>query len=235
MSILKKDYTLAITGCFDISKVTLFSNDQFLESIKIYGHQSSRILVPEILKLLQSYSLNVKDISRLIVDVGPGAFTSLRILVVTANALAYGLGIKIIPINSLEQLIEENVSESDPQEILVAMINAYSGQVYTSIYDNVSKKYLLQDACLKVDDLINSHIKALPKETAITFCGNGSVLHLDKIVAANIKSPYKFSQTVEADIVKIMQRMKMQNLDDLEELAKKQAQPLYIKTGFGPH
>jgi tRNA A37 threonylcarbamoyladenosine modification protein TsaB len=61
--------------------------------ISAYRSQSEKLL-PGILKLLKKNNLKLSDLKLIVVKNNGGSFTSLRIGVVTANALAYGLDIK---------------------------------------------------------------------------------------------------------------------------------------------
>lgn len=60
-------------------------------------HRQAEKLLPEIDKLLKSAKTPLKKIKTITVANQDGSFTSLRIGVVTANALAYALGVKVQP------------------------------------------------------------------------------------------------------------------------------------------
>ncbi|KKR21470.1 MAG: Glycoprotease family protein [Parcubacteria group bacterium GW2011_GWE2_39_37] len=57
--------------------------------------QQAEKLLPEIDKLLKKQRLTLKDIEKIEINNSGGSFTSLRIGVVTANALAYAIGVPI--------------------------------------------------------------------------------------------------------------------------------------------
>ena len=61
-------------------------------------------------RLLRSHTRSFSDIARIRVHAGPGGFTTLRIGVVTANALGYALGVPVEgvvgPLTSLKELVE---------------------------------------------------------------------------------------------------------------------------------
>jgi tRNA threonylcarbamoyladenosine biosynthesis protein TsaB len=61
-------------------------------------------LLPAILALLDEADLRLDEISRLVVGVGPGAFTGLRIGMATARAIATANEIGLVPISSLAAL-----------------------------------------------------------------------------------------------------------------------------------
>lgn len=59
-----------------------------------YDHAEK--LMPAIIKLLNSKKINLKDIAKIKIADSGGSFTSLRIGVVTANALGYALGVPVL-------------------------------------------------------------------------------------------------------------------------------------------
>jgi tRNA threonylcarbamoyladenosine biosynthesis protein TsaB len=60
--------------------------------------QQAEKLLPLIIKLLDSQKISLKKIKEIRVQNQGGNFTSLRIGVLTANALAYALGIEVKPL-----------------------------------------------------------------------------------------------------------------------------------------
>ncbi|HHX49767.1 MAG TPA: tRNA (adenosine(37)-N6)-threonylcarbamoyltransferase complex dimerization subunit type 1 TsaB [Clostridiales bacterium] len=65
----------------------------------------SKIILNKIEELLSSNFMKITDINLILVVVGPGSFTGIRIGVSTANAIAKALNIKIIGLTSLELMM----------------------------------------------------------------------------------------------------------------------------------
>ena len=61
-------------------------------------------LLPEIIAVLESAGFGFAELDQVVVGVGPGAFTGLRIGVSTARAIATAQGIPLIPVSSLATL-----------------------------------------------------------------------------------------------------------------------------------
>ncbi len=59
----------------------------------------SEILLQSIDKFIKESNLILQDLDAIVVFSGPGSYTSLRIGVVTANSLAWGLNIEVIGIS----------------------------------------------------------------------------------------------------------------------------------------
>ena len=70
------------------------------------GKTHSQRLLPLLDDLLKKGNLELQDINLVAVTVGPGSFTGLRIGISTAKAIAYALGVKVVPVKTLDALAE---------------------------------------------------------------------------------------------------------------------------------
>ena len=95
---------LGINTATNQNAVTLFTEKKVLAEKVWPAHQNeAETLLPNIKDLLRSHKqLNFRDLTALLIVAGPGAFTSLRIGVITANALAYALNIPQYAISTFE-------------------------------------------------------------------------------------------------------------------------------------
>ena len=72
------------------------------------------------------------------VSMGPGSYTGLRIGLSEAKGLAYGLGVPMIGVDTLELLavsVMFSGRDIDPDTLLVPMIDARRMEVFTAVYD----------------------------------------------------------------------------------------------------
>lgn len=77
-------------------QLSLSDGDNVLISKKIKAHrQQSEKLLPSIEKLLLAKKIKLTQLKKIVVANFGGSFTSLRIGVITANALAYALNIPV--------------------------------------------------------------------------------------------------------------------------------------------
>jgi len=80
----------------DIVKISLERDGKNIKSKKFSARRrQAEKLLPAIATLLQASKVNLKNISKIKVAHQGGSFTALRIGVLTANALAYALGIEV--------------------------------------------------------------------------------------------------------------------------------------------
>ena len=73
------------------------------KTIEVYSWQAHRQLSDtihiKIQELLNKYNIEYKNLTGLVVFIGPGSFTGLRIGITVANTLAYSLNIPIVGTN----------------------------------------------------------------------------------------------------------------------------------------
>ena len=90
----------------------------------------SAIIFNELDSIIKESSIDKTKIDNILVAVGPGSFTGVRIGVTIAKTYAWALGIKAIPFSSLEFMC------SGYDEDVVALIDARRGYVFSGEYDN---------------------------------------------------------------------------------------------------
>ncbi|MEO8065500.1 MAG: hypothetical protein ABI643_01430 [Candidatus Doudnabacteria bacterium] len=90
----------------DFARLAIVS-ENFLAEHKFVNENLSERLILEIKKFFKKNKFKFSDLSKLAVVVGPGPFAKTRSSVAVANALGFGLGIKILPVkaNSSKSLI----------------------------------------------------------------------------------------------------------------------------------
>ncbi len=110
---------------------------------------ASRELSQMIWQLLQEAGIELRDIDRWAVDVGPGSFTGLRLGLATVRALAWSQNKPVISISSIGALIAQG-RDCSPQGPILVVLPARQGVVYTGFsLDGV----LSQDRVLAVPEI----------------------------------------------------------------------------------
>lgn len=99
----------------DIVKLALKNGSEFIAQKKFKARfRQAEKLLPEIDKLLKSKKLDLKQINQIVVANKGGSFTSLRIGVVTANALGFALNIPVkkrVKTESKTELVEKRIKK----------------------------------------------------------------------------------------------------------------------------
>lgn len=127
---------LAIDTVTEACSVALNLGGVITRQFQIAPNGHSRLVLGMVESLLQQSALDLRQLDALAVDVGPGSFTGVRIGIGVAQGLAYGAGLAVIPVGSLEALAHETArgETSDETATVLAAIDARMRQVYYGLY-----------------------------------------------------------------------------------------------------
>ena len=80
-----------------------FGGDRLIQSNEKNEKSHGQFIIKKIGELFQSASLEMKDLDAIVVGLGPGSFTGLRIGLAAAKGIAVALDIPIVGVDSFEQ------------------------------------------------------------------------------------------------------------------------------------
>jgi len=187
---------ISIEGSYTNLELALFENHNCIQKISENNLKASSCLLPSLSILLSKNSTTLKDINFIAVNQGPGAFTSLRVIIATINGIAFTTQIPLIGIDGLDALtlqaikslnLDNNQNKNQKPTMLISLLNAYANDVYYSINTlrlcsgqaHLSKK--IQPNGYKKIDILLEQIKKEFTDQTILFTGNGTKLHKDLI------------------------------------------------------
>lgn len=180
------------------SEILVFSKDFTGE-----GYIHSEKLLPFIQTVLNSVGKSINSIDRIILSLGPGSYTGLRIGAASVKALAYSLDIPVYGINSTEVLFWSALKEAQAinADLIVSMIDARRDEVYQEIFELDGT---VVEACRSViitQDEIDKY-----KGKTVLFCGDGA---------------YKFKGKFDFNRVVISEQTIINKMTDLSSLIAK--------------
>ena len=94
----------------------------------------SEILMPGVKALFDLAAMEITDMDYIAYAAGPGSFTGLRIGASSALGLAQGINKPAVPVPTLDMLAY-NMLGAKANGLVVPMMDARRGQVYTAIYE----------------------------------------------------------------------------------------------------
>lgn len=146
---------LAIDSSSTVGSVAIIKDEEILaEKILTEGLKHGRLLLPAVAEVIDNAGITRKELSFIAAGVGPGSYTGTRVGVMAAKAIAFGLGIKTIPISSLAALA---MTASESNKKIIPLQDARRDEVYTAVYT-------INEAGLPVAEL--DDIALTPEETA---------------------------------------------------------------------
>jgi tRNA threonylcarbamoyladenosine biosynthesis protein TsaB len=95
--------------------------------------EHTRLLLPMIREVLRESELGLAELDAIVLGNGPGSFIGMRIAASVSQGLAYGSGLKIVPVSSLAAVAAEVFATSDAGEVVVTQ-DAHMHEVYLGIF-----------------------------------------------------------------------------------------------------
>ena len=148
--------------------VALKSDDSIIEINKENIKNHNIELIPILNDFLEENKLSLDNIDCIVLGIGPGSFTSIRIAFATIKSICYAKNIKIIGVSSLESLYQNIKSFNG---LKLALIEARKGSVYTNIYRDDKK--IKENLDLTYNELIDLIDSISNENEIITLCGDG--------------------------------------------------------------
>ena len=160
-------YTILLDSSNTKLAVGIAKNGLVLKST-IYEawQEQSEHMIPEINKILETFNVQREEIDDVMVAVGPGSYTGVRIAITIAKIMGYAMQIPVYPVSSLHVLKCENKPS-------ICIVNARSKRSYVGVYQG--KNVILPDQIMTNDELL-AYINEHPD---YILCGNLAYLGLN--------------------------------------------------------
>jgi len=141
-----------------------------------HGRRHAESIAPAVRFVCDQAQVPVGALDAVAVDVGPGLFTGLRVGVASAKALAFGLGVPVVALSSLEVLAQALAAALPGVARVVPVIDARRGEVFAARYR------VERGAALPEGDEVRRTPEALARELAargepVVLAGTGARRH----------------------------------------------------------
>ncbi len=122
--------TLIIDTATKYIYLSLVIDGKELTSVYEEGvNNHSVTIIPYLEQILSKANLGLKDIDRVIIGIGPGSYTGVRIGVTVAKMIGYLNNIKVYSVSSLALM-----ASSSETEYILPMIDARRGNAFMGVY-----------------------------------------------------------------------------------------------------
>ncbi|MBR5403359.1 MAG: tRNA (adenosine(37)-N6)-threonylcarbamoyltransferase complex dimerization subunit type 1 TsaB [Bacteroidales bacterium] len=174
------------------------------------------LTAPLVKEVLDAKGLTVSDCDAICVGKGPGSYTGLRVGVSTAKGLAFGAGLPLIAIGSLDILAQAAI---DGSHTIIPMIDARRMEVYTAVFSPSGDQLTPVEAKIIGPDSFKEQLEAGP----VVFIGDGALKCKDVITHPN--ASFVEAWPLAANMARLAQKAFDQNrFDDLAYF-----EPFYLK------
>ena len=219
---------IALYGSYKSVELRLYCNGKHLDTLQEKEKRTSSILIPLIDNLLQKNNISLKSLDFIALDIGPGSFTSLRVIISTMNGVAHASKIPLVGIDGLKALAQTTMQKHSPFDgQLVCLLNAYNKEVYHTQYRVFESDYtsIASTSYTKAEAFLQ-RLSEENHDGQIIFTGNGSMLHQELIKELFAEQQYKIVDIphASAESIATLGIKKFECHEILQEV-----QPLYLK------
>src|SRR3981189_2711386 len=119
---------LALDAATEACSVALLSGDELISRFAEGGRSPAQQVLDMVEAVLAEAEASLTMLDGIAASIGPGAFTGVRISVAVAQGLAFGAGLPVAPVTTLEavefQVMRRGVARA------IACLDARMGEVY---------------------------------------------------------------------------------------------------------
>ena len=162
---------LNIESSTDICSIAIAEDGKELFLVEQRGPQvHTKYMTIMIKSCMEGANLSFGQLDAIAVSAGPGSYTSLRIGVTTAKAIAYAHNIPMIAVCTLEGL-SYGLPRLKEGEKVIAMIDARREEVYAGVYNDQHEQLLAPEPHILSK---NSFLEWLDNSHVVYLVGNGA-------------------------------------------------------------
>ncbi len=165
---------LAFDTSNEYCSIALLSGGSVIEREELAGQNHSEMILPMIREVLLEAALSLKELDGIAFGSGPGSFTGLRIACGVAQGLAFGAGLRVAGIGTLEALAE---AASFPR--ILACLDARMGEIYHAAFERIEGVL----HCVSEPGLYFPEDAPLLPGEGWKGCGSGFLVHQEALAA----------------------------------------------------
>jgi tRNA threonylcarbamoyladenosine biosynthesis protein TsaB len=211
---------LAIETSSELASCALLNGERvtWRESSGVRTHSQS--VLPMVQELLAEAGIALAACDAIAFGAGPGSFTGVRTACGVAQGLAFGAGLPVLPLGTLEAMAEACRVRTGASEVL-AVLDARMGEVYWAQYRYDNGWQVLAEPALCAPEAL----EPVPVD-GLAACGNGFAAYPDALAAR------AFAQGALADIMphaRELAALAATALAQGKAVDAADAQPLYLR------
>lgn len=124
---------LAIETAGDACSCAILADASCYERHRVAPRRHAELVLAMVAELLDEAGLELAGLDALAFGRGPGSFTGVRVATGVVQGLAYGAGLPVVPVSSLQALAQGACREGGHAQVLAAF-DARMDEVYWGIY-----------------------------------------------------------------------------------------------------
>lgn len=187
--------SLALSTSFGKLSCAVFSGEETLFSVagqSLYGADVAGMLRSAVAEA----GIQLPEVDRFLLDLGPGGTSSVRTGVAFTNALSYSLDIPVYPVTSAEAMCHQVLRDDSPDGAVIGLANSLGDSFYFGTYTD--DKFEVKLGTIKdLQDIAE-------ERRSLTFCGDANVIKQLREQAENFTIPVRVSTVSSVDPVMML-------------------------------
>jgi len=126
---------LAIDTATESCSAALLLEEQLLQREQLLERGAAEAILPMVAELLTEAGVTLSMLSAIAFGRGPGAFTGVRLAASVTQGLAFGAGLRVVPVSDLQALAQRVLDEARGIERVLACTDARMREVYWGCFE----------------------------------------------------------------------------------------------------
>ena len=153
-------YSLIIDSATKVLYIALVCDNKIVKEVYMKGeHDHAKNIVYLVDEALKTAKIEVDQLSKIIVGIGPGSYTGVRMGVTVSKMMASFKNVPLYKISTLKLIASGN------KGIVLSMVDARHNQSFAAIIDTNKDKYVLDEGMYDNNTLLESNYEFVSNES----------------------------------------------------------------------
>ncbi len=153
-------YSLIIDSATKVLYIALVCDNKIIKEVYMKGeHDHAKNIVYLVDEALKTAKIEVDQLSKIVVGIGPGSYTGVRMGVTVSKMMASFKNVPLYKISTLKLIASGN------KGIVLSMVDARHNQSFAAIIDTNKDKYVLDEGMYDNNTLLESNYEFVSNES----------------------------------------------------------------------
>lgn len=153
-------YSLIIDSATKVLYIALVCDNKIVKEVYMKGeHDHAKNIVYLVDEALKTAKIEVDQLSKIIVGIGPGSYTGVRMGVTVSKMMASFKNVPLYKISTLKLIASGN------KGIVLSMVDARHNQSFAAIIDTNKDRYVLDEGMYDNNTLLESNYEFVSNES----------------------------------------------------------------------